>query len=89
MNEIEKKELQVKRAKERLAQAKKKAKRQERKERDTALFTVGAVIFAALENEDELKKSEILKMWNYLESKYSPKITDHRKQCLDKHLPKH
>jgi hypothetical protein len=53
------------------------------------LFTVGAVIFAALENEDELKKSEILKMWNYLESKYSPKITDHRKKCLDKHLPKH
>lgn len=87
MDEIEKRELQVRRAREKLAQAKKKAHKQERKERDTALFTVGAVIFAALENPDEDKRSEILQFWNYVANKYSPKITDHRRQCLDKHFP--
>lgn len=87
MNEIEKIEMQVKRAKEKLAQAKKKAQKQERKERDTALFTVGAVIFAALENSEEEKREQILNLWNYVSKKYSPKITDYRRQCLDKHFP--
>lgn len=88
MNEIEKIEMQVKRAKEKLAQAKKKAQKQERKERDTALFTVGAVIFAALENSEEEKREQILNLWKYVATKYSPKITDYRRQCLDKHLPR-
>lgn len=87
MDEIEKRELQVRRAREKLAQAKKKAQKQERKERDTALFTVGAVIFAALENPDEEKREQILNLWKYVSTKYSPKITDHRRQCLDKHFP--
>lgn len=87
MDEIEKRELQVRRAREKLAQAKKKAQKQERKERDTALFTVGAVVFAALENPDEEKREQILNLWKYVSTKYSPKITDHRRQCLDKHFP--
>jgi hypothetical protein len=87
MTDVKKYEEQVKRAKEKLAQAKKKAKRQERKERDTALFTVGAIIFAALDNKEEYRRDEILDLWNYLENNYSPHVTDHRRKCLDKYFP--
>ena len=60
-----------------------KSKR-ERKERDTAIFTAGACLLAALEDDDSKVVEDAKRSWAYLAKRYPLLITDHRRQCLNK-----
>lgn len=57
---------------------------QERKDRDTALFTAGACLLAALEGSDDELRRMAWTVWQRVSVAHAPLITDHRRKCLDK-----
>jgi len=80
-DEVIKAENALERAKERLRQTKHKESKRLRRERDTALYTLGAC-FAAMLNDDRHRVG-MLKLWNDHMSSIAPKLfTDNRRAAL-------
>ena len=79
--EVIKAERVLERAKERLRQTKHKESKRLRRERDTALYTLGAC-FAAMLNDDRHRR-DMLKLWDDHMSSVAPKLfTDNRRAAL-------
>lgn len=81
--EIKRAELKLQKAKERLAQVKKDASKRERRERDTAIFTIGAAFLAAAERGDEALRSQILSLYSSIPREFGLELTDYRRQCVE------
>lgn len=77
-------EAKLQKAKQALSALKKQVSAQDRKDRDTALFTVGACMLAAIEGDDpELKRAASI-VWDRVAVAHAPIITDYRRKCLEK-----
>lgn len=79
-DKIKKAEERLVRAKNALSAMKRTATKQERKDRDTAIFTAGAVLLAAIETND----SEAIELWKRIAKEHAPLITDYRRKCVEK-----
>lgn len=91
MDKIEAAKLKVEKAKNQLAEARKAAAKENRRTRDTAIYTLGGCFEALLLDPDT--KETALKIWDHYYSKVAPSLySDRRKQALedvfDLELPK-
>lgn len=85
------KQAKLDRAKNALAKLKKQVSANERKERDTAIYTLGACMLAAATNPDAdnndeayMLRKHVLNLFAYLSHYHAPEISDYRRKCLDK-----
>lgn len=78
---LEKKKKRLEQLKTQIRAEESKVAKAQRKERDTALFTVGGTFAALLENEGT--KAQALQLWyKYLAHQAPKMMTDRRKQAL-------
>lgn len=78
------KKKKLEKAKAALRAVERAADKRARKERDTAIFTAGACMLAALESDDAATRDAVADLWCLLREKHAPLITDYRRQCLEK-----
>lgn len=85
------KQAKLEKAKKALAALKKQVSANERKERDTAIYTLGACMLAAATNPEAEKDEEarhlrhyVLDVFALLAHYHAPEISDYRRKCLDK-----
>lgn len=82
MNKVEAIKARIERDKKELSKARREMRKQERKVRDTAIYTVGGCFEAMMLNPD--MKETALNIWNTYFAKVAPTLySDRRRQALE------
>lgn len=81
---LKSKQDKLKKAQKELAALARAVSKKERKERDTALYTAGACLLAAIEGRDPELRKYAREIWRRVSFAHAPIISDYRRACLVK-----
>lgn len=76
------KEEKLKAMKAELAALRKAQTKAQRRVRDTAIYTAGACMLAALEDDKTDMRAEVIELWYMLAARYPLELSDYRRACL-------